>query len=294
MSTNSKAKTSSFFSAEVTTTISISLVLLLLGLTILVGTMGREISSFIKENMSIIMELTDADSANKNSIEKLEKQLKASPYIKSVTFISKEDIKKELIEELGGDPQEILGYTPVSNYFELNLKAEYANTDSIKKVEASLRDKRVIKSFVYSEETLDIVNSNLNKMTLILGVLALTLIIISFTLLQNTIKLNIYSKRFLINTMRLVGATDQFIRKPFILKSMASGLIAVVFANIGITALVYTLSKEFPEINLIINYYDLVILYVIVLVLGILLTYFATRFAVNRYLKMETNNLYYI
>jgi len=293
MAYKQKVNSSSFFSAEITTTISISLVLFLLGLTSFILVTGREISTFIKENMSITIELSDSGS-DKNAVSKLQKQLNESPYIKSITFISKEDIKKELIEELGGDPEVIGMYMPTSDYFDVNLKADYANLDSIKVVESSLKGQKIVKSFIYSEETMDIINSNLSKIGLGLGVLALLLMVISFTLIRNTIRLNIYSKRFLINTMQLVGATDSFIRKPFVIKSVISGIIAAILANIGITALIYGLSKEFPEILLIVGTDSLLLLYAIVIVLGILLTYVATRFAVNRYLKMETNNLYYI
>lgn len=291
MSGKPKIRTASSLSAEVTTTISISLVLFLLGLTIFILLMGNEISVFIKENMSISIELSGAD---KSSVSKLQKQLNDSPYINTITFISKEDIKKELIEELGGDPEEILGYTPASDYFDITLKSDYANLDSIKIVENSLKGHTLIKNFIYSEETLDIINSNLSKIGFGLSILALLLMVISFTLIRNTIRLSIYAKRFLINTMQLVGATNGFIRKPFIVRSVLSGIVAAIVANIGITALIYGLSKEFPEILLIVDTGNLLILYGIVLVLGILLTYLATRFAVNRYLKMETNNLYYI
>ncbi len=294
MSKKQKFNTSSFFSAEVTTTISISLVLFLLGLIIFVAVMGRDISNFIKENLSITIELSDKDSSDKNAVSKLQKKLNESPYIKSITYISKEDVKKELIEELGGDPEEILGYTPASDYFDITLKADYANPDSIKVVETSLKGQKIVKSFIYSEETLDMINSNLSKIGMGLTILAILLMVISFTLIRNTIRLNIYAKRFLINTMQLVGATDNFIRKPFVSRSVVGGIIAAIIANIGITALIYYLVKELPEIVMIINTQSLLILYAIVLLLGILLTYFATRFAVNRYLKMETNNLYYI
>lgn len=291
MSHKSKIRSSSSLSAEITTAISISLVLFLLGLTLFILIMGQEISNFIKENMSVSIELVDSD---KNAVSKLQKKLNESPYINSITFISKEDIKKELIEELGGDPEEILGYTPASDYFDITLKSDYANLDSIKVVESSFKGHTLIKNFIYSEETLDIINSNLSKIGFGLTVLAVLLMVISFTLIRNTIRLNIYAKRFLINTMQLVGATDGFIRKPFVIKSVMSGIIAAVLANIGITALVYGLSKEFPEILFIISPENLLMLYGVVLLLGILLTYLATRFAVNRYLEMETNNLYYI
>ena len=290
MSNNRQLKTTSLFGTGVTTTVSITLVLFLLGLTFFVAVMGREISSFIKENLSITIELSE--DTNDAAAAKLQKQLNTKPYIKSVTFISKEDIKKDLIEELGGDPEEILGYAPASNYFDITLKSEYANIDSIKVVEKSLKGQKIVKSFLYSEDTIQMINSNLSKLGTGLLALAAILMFISFTLIRNTIRLNIYSKRFLINTMQLVGATNGFIRKPFVIKAIGYGILAAIIANIGITALVYTLTKEFPEIISIIKMQNLVGLYIIVLVLGILLPLLATTSGVNRYLKMNTNNLY--
>lgn len=291
MSKNRQLKTTSLFGTGVTTTVSITLVLFLLGLTFFVGVMGREISSFIKENLSITIELSD--DTTDAAAAKLQKQLSAKPYIKSVTFISKDEIKKELIEELGGDPEEILGYTPASNYFDITLKSEYANIDSIKVVEKSLKGQKIVKSFLYSEDTIEMINSNLSKVGTGLLILAVILMFISFTLIRNTIRLNIYAKRFLINTMQLVGATNGFIRKPFVIKAIGYGVVAAIIANIGITALIYTLAKEFPEIISIIRMQNLIILYVIVLALGIILPLLATTSAVNRYLKMNTNNLYH-
>lgn len=291
MSKNRQLKTTSLFGTGVTTTVSITLVLFLLGLTFFVAVMGREISSFIKENLSITIELSE--DTNDAAAAKLQKQLNAKPYIKSVTFISKEEIKQDLIKELGGDPEEILGYTPASNYFDVTLKSEYANIDSIKIVEKSLKGQKIVKSFLYSEDTIQMINSNLSKLGTGLLVLAAILMFISFTLIRNTIRLNIYAKRFLINTMQLVGATNGFIRRPFVIKAIGYGVIAAIIANIGITALIYTLTKEFPEIISIIRIENLVVLYGIVIILGILLPLLATTSAVNRYLKMNTNNLYH-
>ncbi|SHE49246.1 cell division protein FtsX [Dysgonomonas macrotermitis] len=292
MSQNRQYRSSSLFGSGVTTTVSITLVLFLLGLTIFVAVMGREISSFIKENLSITIELSAGTS--EDAAAKLQKELSDSPYVRTVTFISKEQIKQDLVEELGGDPEEIFGYTPASNYFDVNLKAEYANVDSIKVVEKSLKGQKIVKSFLYSEDTMNMINSNLSKIGTSLLFLALILMIISFTLIRNTIRLNIYAKRFLINTMQLVGATDGFIRRPFILKTIGYGVIAAIIANIAITALIYSLTKEFPEIISIVSVEYLVILYIIVLLLGILLPGIATASAVNRYLRMNTNNLYHI
>lgn len=291
MSNNRQTKSTSYFSTGVTTTVSITLVLFLLGITVFVVFMGREVSSFIKENLSVTIEISD--KADKKAIDNLEKKLTESPYIKTVTFISKEDIKKDLIEELGSDPEEILGYIPASNYFDVNLKSEYANPDSIKVVEKTIKGQKLVKSFLYSEETIQMINSNLSKIatgSLIIGVI---LMFISFTLIRNTIRLNIYSQRFIINTMQLVGATNAFIRKPFVKKAIIFGILAALFANMGITALIYSLTKEFPELISIVRPQSLIVLYGVIFILGILITLAATASAVNRYLKMSTNHLYY-
>ena len=291
MSNNRQVKSTSFFSTGVTTTVSIALVLFLLGITVFVVFMGREVSSFIKENLSISIELSD--KADKSAINKIEKRLNESHYIKSVTFISKEDIKKDLIEELGSDPEEILGYIPAFSYFDVRLKSDFANPDSIKVVEQSVKGQKFVKSFLYSEDTIEMINSNLSKIATGSLIIGLILMFISFTLIRNTIRLNIYSQRFLINTMQLVGATNAFIRKPFVIKSVVFGILAALFANIGITALIYSLTKEFPELISIVRPQSLMFLYGIVFVLGILITLAATVSAVNRYLKMHTNHLYY-
>lgn len=283
---------SSSLSTGATTTVSIALVLFLLAITVFVVFMGREVSKFIKENLSVTVELSD--NADKASIHKLEKTLRESPFVKSLTFIGKDEIKQELIEELGSDPEEILGYIPAFDYFDINLKSEYANPDSIKMIEKKIKGYKLTKSFLYSEDTIELINSNLSKIATGSLALAIILMFISFTLIRNTVRLNIYSQRFLINTMQLVGATNSFIRKPFMIRSLIFGILAALFANIGITALIYSLTKEFPELISIVSLHTLLFLYGIIFLLGIVITVLATASAVNRYLKMNTNNLYHI
>lgn len=292
MTAKTHTKSSSFFSSGVTTTISITLILFLLGLTIFITFMGREISSFIKENLSITIEVND--DANESSITHLKKILSESDYVKSFTFIGKEDIKKELIEELGSDPEEILGYIPASSFFDVYLKSEYSNPDSIATIQNSLNGQTIVTSFLYNEDNLKLINSNLKKIATVFLILAIILMFISFTLIRNTIRLNIYSKRFIINTMQLVGATDAFIRKPFLKQATIFGIIAALLANIGVTTLIYMFSKEFPEILSIIRPESLIVLYLIIFIIGISITLSATASAVNKYLRTSTNNLYYL
>lgn len=292
MAKNRKGASSSFYGSGLTTTASVTLVLLLLGLTILVGFMGRRITSFIKENMTITVEISD--KMKDAEIVKLQDKLTKAPFVKEITYISKEDIKNQLILDLGRDPEEILGYNPASSCFEVNLHAVYVNPDSIKSVEKYLRGYSLLQNVLYNQDDINTVNSNLSRMAVALIAFAFILTFISFTLIRNTIRLNIYSKRFTINTMRLVGATNAFIRRPFAQQMVLCGIISAVLANVLITATLFTFTQEYPEVLSIIKLQDLISVYIIVFVLGILLTYFAARLAVNKYLKMETNNLYHI
>ncbi|GAB6010617.1 cell division protein FtsX [Viscerimonas tarda] len=292
MAKNRQGGSSSLWGAGMTTAVSITLVLLLLGLTILVGFFGKRITSLVKENIAITVEISDTMKGA--DIAKLQNQLQNKPFTKEVKFVSKEEIKKQLITDLGKDPEEILGYNPASSCFDINLKAEYANPDSMKVVEAILKGEKVVKNIIYSQDDLEMVNSNLSKIGTALLAMALVLLFISFTLIRNTIRLNIYSKRFIINTMQLVGATDSFIRRPFVQGTVFMGVVAAIIADMLITILVYSSIKEYPEMISIIQISDLLIIYAAVLAFGILLTWLATRSAVNKYLKMKTNNLYYI
>lgn len=275
-----------------TTTISLTLVLLLLGLTVLVGLMGNRISSYVKENIVVTVELSD--KVKESEVQKTQEQLKETPYFKSIRYISKEEIKQELIVDLGKDPEEALGYNPLSNCLEIKLNAEYANSDSIKFVEKFLRQKKIAQDVLYNQKDLDIVNSNLSKIGFALLGLSVVLMLISFTLIRNTIRLNIYAKRFTINTMQLVGATNSFIRKPFLTQMIIYGVAAALLANMLITVMVYYVMNEYAELLSILNLNDLVIIYGVVFVLGILLTALATIFAVNKYLRINRNSLYQI
>lgn len=292
MSNNQAGSQVSFLTAGVITTISITLVLFLLGTTFLVGFVGKSFSSYLKENMGISIELKDG--ANDESIAKLQKALDANPYIKSAIYISKDEVKKQLVEDLGRDPEEVLGYNPARSYFDIYIKSDYVNPDSIKNIEASLKGQNLVRNIVYNADDISVANSNLSKIGSVLFILAIILIFISFTLIRNTIQLHIYSKRFIINTMQLVGATNSFIRRPFILRTLTFGIIAAILANIAITAIVYYFTKGYPELTSIVKIDELLIVYATVIICGIMLTTLATVSAVNKYLRMTSNKLYHI
>jgi len=292
MSNKQRVKTVSLFTAGVITTISITLVLFLLGITFLVGFTGKGFTSYLKENMAISIELSD--NMDEKAIANMQKQLDTNPYVKSTVYISKEEIKKQLIEDLGRDPEEVLGYNPAHAYIDVFVKSEYVNADSIKKVEKSLKGVKSVSNIVYSEDDISMANSNLSKVGSILLVLAIILIVISFTLIRNTIQLHIYSKRFLINTMRLVGATNAFIRKPFMWSAITSSVIAGILANLFITGVMYYFVSEYPDLISMVKMEELLAVYIAVFILGIIITIMATISAINRYLRMASNKLYHI
>jgi cell division transport system permease protein len=278
--------------AKITSIVSVTLVLLLMGLTVLTFFMGNGISSYMKENMSFSVmlseDVSDADISN------LRKKLDGMSFVKSSLFISKEEAKKQLIEDLGEDPEELLGFNPATDCIEIYLHSNYANSDSLIFVSQQIKAQTNVDDLLYRQEALDLVNDNLTKISTILLGLSLVLLFISFTLIRNTIRLSIYSKRFIINTMRLVGATNGFIRKPFVIRNIVDGVIAALLANVLIMGLLYYLSQQYADLRSVLQTNDMIYVFASVVVLGIAITYISTIFAVNHYLRMKTNHLYYI
>lgn len=292
MSERNQRKPISFFTAGTITVISITLVLILLGLTALVGLTSKGLATIFKENLGITIEISAETS--QTAIDKMQKQLEANEYIKSVVYISKEEIKRDLVNKLGIDPEEVLGFDPSLSYFEVFVKSEFVNSEDMVKVKKSLNGGNIIQNVIYSDDVIANANQKLSIIGTVLLGLTIILVFISFTLIKSIIQLNIYSKRFLINTMQLVGATNGFIRRPFVWHMVFNGILAAIIACVAITGIVYYLMNIFPEITSIIMTNELLIVYAIVFVSGILICTLATISAVNRYLKMTTNKLYYV
>lgn len=292
MSNKKKVSTARFLNAKITSTISITLVLVLLGITVIILFMGNGISNFVKENMSFNVMLSN--DVSETDINKIRTNLDAQPFVKSSRFISKEEAKNQLIQELGEDPEELLGYNPAQDCIEIFLHSEYANTDSIALIDSHIRQDNNVTDLLYQHEAIDLINENLSKVMTVLLVLAVVLLFISFTLIRNTIRLSVYSKRFTINTMKLVGATNRFIRRPFVVNNIFTGIIAGLLANGIIFSLLTYFEREYGNIRSIIGLTDMGIVFAVVILLGVLISTVATTFAVNRYLKMNTDNLYYV
>ena len=290
MGKNTTIRATSFFNSRLTSTISISLVLFLLGLIALMGLLANNLSVYVRENIafSVVLsdEMEDAD------VKRLQKRLDASAFVRSTEFISKEQASKELEEELGENPETFLGFNPLLASIEVKLKSEYANPDSIAVIEKKLRSTTNIQDVLYRKDLLQMVNDNMKRIGFILLALATVLMAISFALISNTIRLMVYSKRFLIYTMKLVGATNGFIRRPFILSNIVNGICAAFLAVVMMIGFFYYLMSEISDMTQLFDIETLLIVFGVVFVLGVLISVLSTFFAVNRYLNMKIDNLY--
>lgn len=292
MAENKKVSSVSFFNSRLTSVISISLVLFLLGLILLIGMLGNKLSVYVKENLSFFIVLKD--NQKETEIKKMQKSLDALPFIKSTEYISKEQAAKELEEELGENPETFLGFNPLQASIEVKLHSEYANPDSLQVIEKKIRNYTSVSELLYRKDMMEMVHNNMKRLGLILLTLAAVLMIISFVLISNTIRLLIYSKRFLIHTMKLVGATSGFIRRPFVKYNIVSGIFASILAILMLTGALYYLQNELKGFIQILDMQTLLLVYVAVFALGIVLSVIATIFAVNKYLRMGVDKLYYI
>ena len=270
-----------------------SLVLFLIGLLALSLFLTRDMTNYVKENLNLSIVLNE--EITEQQTKAIENYLTKSDFAKSVEYISKEQALKEHIEYLGEDPQAFLGYNPLFAMFEVKLNAAYANNDSVPVIESKLkRFGKRIDEVSYQKDVIAEVNENIRKISIILIGIVSVLLLISFALINNTVRLRIYSNRFLINTMKLVGAKSWFIRKPYIKQSVINGIIAAAIALGLMAALVYYFKFNFGVDMQIIKPVTALTVAGIVIVTGIVLTAISSYFAVGRYLRMRTDDMYYV
>ncbi len=274
----------------ITAGISTTMVLFLLGLVVFFVLTANNLSVYIRENIAFSAILDDG--MKETSIIKLQESLNKKNYVKQTTYISKEQALKEQTEAMGTDPTEFIGHNPFNASIEIKLNAGYTNPDSIKWIEKELMANKNILEINYPQNLLDSVNKNLQKISLFLLGLAVLLSLISFSLINNTIRLTIYSKRFLIHTMKLVGASWGFIRKPFITRNLWIGILSGAVANAVLTALAYTAVKYEPELLAIISPESIMIVAASVMVFGIIITTLCAYISINKYLRMKISELY--
>jgi cell division transport system permease protein len=278
--------------AYVTSLISISLVLLLLGIVGLLILNAQVLSKYVKENLCF--SLIIKNDVKEPDIKQYQKTLDTYSYIKSTEYITKEDAAASLQEELGEDFLETLGYNPLSPTINVYLNSEYANPDSIKMLETFfLTDASIVSEVSYQQNLVHLINDNVKKISLILLFFSAALFLISFALLNNTIRLMIYSKRFIINTMKLVGAKRNFIRKPFLITGALQGFFSSLIAITILSVIVYFMNNQVGEMLNLIDLSTLGLLFLLVMGMGVLLSLISTYFSINKYLRLKSANLYY-
>lgn len=277
-------------SSYLTSVISISMVLLLLGIAGLLVINGRHIRTQLMESFgfNIILKENVGDA----DINRLRKILDAKPYILSSRYVTKEEAALETEQALGEDFISFLGYNPLPPSIRVRLHEPWANPDSVMIIEQSLMNYHSIEEVYYKKSLLYAVNENIRQITMVILGFSILLSLISVTLINNTIRLSIYSRRFIINTMQLVGATRKFIRRPFLYRSALGGILGSVIALVIIYFLVYLLQEEFDGVIRVDDYRMLGILTFGVILMGILLNWISTFFAVNKYLNIKTDKLY--
>lgn len=278
-------------SSYLTLIVSISLVLFLLGVLGMVIINARGLSDYFKESLSFSIMLDE--EAKEADIRMLQKDMDAKPYVKSTEYISKDEAAAKLKNDLGEDFVNFLGYNPLSPSIDVYLYAQYTRPDSVSKIEKYVMEYPYVKEVYYQESLLYLINENVKKISLFILIISLFLFLIALTIINNTIRLSVYSKRFLIRTMQLVGATKSFIRRPFLLKSIFQGLIAGLIAMILLLGLLYLVEKEF---FLLFTFQDINMLFLLgaaIILTGIIINIISTFFSVNRYLSISEDKLYY-
>jgi len=276
----------------VTLCISTAMVLILLGMVVLSVMTARNLTKYVKENLTVTMMLGE-DITNPEA-QRLCKEIKRLPYISRLTYISKEQALKEQTQAMGTDPSEFLGTNPFTASIELQLKGDYANTDSLKWIARELKRDSRVNDISYPQDLMDSVNQNLRKVNLVLLVLAVLLTCVSFSLINNTVRLGMYARRFSIHTMKLVGASWGVIRRPFLWRTIGIGLLAAIIADAVLAFGIYALYTYEPGVLVIITWQVMAITGAAVLVFGILITLLCAWFSVNRFLRMKACDLYKI
>lgn len=276
----------------VTLCISTAMVLVLLGLVIFSVLMGRNLSSYVKENL-VVQVMLEQDVTNPEGLQMC-KRLKARSYVKGLTYISKEQALQEATHDLGTNPSEFAGVNPFQPSIEITTQADYANNDSLKWIAKELKSYSRVTEVSYQHDLIEQVNNSLTKISIGLLIVAALLTFISFSLINNTVRLGIYARRFSIHTMKLVGASWGFIRKPFIKRAVSVGVVAALLADGFLGGCLYAWSLHGPELVNVLGWQELAITGGSVFLFGIIITALCANISVNKFLKMKAGDLYKI
>jgi len=277
---------SSYFSVV----LSIALVLFLLGVLGVLVINAKKVADHFKEQVTVTIYLKD--TAKDIEIKQLEKSLAMADYVKSTQYVSKEQAAELLKAENGEDFMQFLGLNPLQNSIDLNLKADFVTTEKLDEISKEALSKNFVAEVSYDNDLVNLMNDNVKKISFWVIGISIIFTIIAVLLINSSIRLSVYSKRFTIKTMQMVGATKRFIRKPFILKSIKLGIIGAVIAVIGLAVVLYYGDKTFPELEVLKNQVLIAALFGGVFLLGIVMTWFSTFLATSRFLNLKTDQLY--
>lgn len=283
----SASKTKSIY---ISTVFGIALVLLMVGLLGLILVHANNLQRYVKEN--IVLNIYVDEAAHETDILQLQRDLEANPMVKQAVYVNKEIAARNLQKDLGEDFVKFLGYNPLSGSLDVYLKADYANNADIDKFKAQLTKNPIVKEVKYQQSLVDMMNQNLTSITLIILAFTAIFVVVSVALINNTIRLAIYSQRFLIKSMQLVGATKGFIRKPFILYGIWHGLLGGLIAIMILIATLYFAYQQVPDLIVLQNYYEFVIVFLVVIGMGLFISGFSTFLAVNKFLRLKIYELY--
>jgi cell division transport system permease protein len=275
----------------VTTVASITLVLFVLGLLGMAIMFANQLSDHVKENFGFTVFLHD--TAGITEVSALQQSLEAMDAVKDTRFVSRDDAAKQLTSALGEDFVDFLGYNPLSASIIIRFNASHAQTDSLARFEEKLRTHKLVADIDYQKDLIHLVNENIRKIGLGLLIFSILLVMIASALISNTIRLGVFAKRFIIKSMQLVGATQAFIRKPFITRGVMQGFISALLADGLLLLLLYVLNRQTPGMIIVNNPEILTGLLAVVILLGLIISWISTWFAVRKYLKIKTDSLYY-
>jgi len=278
---------SSYFSVV----LSIALVLFLLGLLGMLVLNAKKVSDHFKEQVVLTIYLKD--TAKEVETKQLEKSLAMADYVKSTEYVSKEQAAEFMKAENGEDFMDFVGYNPLQNSIDVHLKADYVTSDHLEKISEEALSKNFVDEVTYDNDLVTLMNNNVKKISFWVLIVSGIFTLIAVLLINSSIRLAVYSKRFTIKTMQMVGATKQFIRRPFVWKSVRLGIIGGFLALIGMGIVLYYLNRTFPELELLSNPIKVTLLFIFVFTLGIIITWISTHIATQRFLNLKTDQLYY-
>ena len=277
--------------AYLSSVISISLVLLLVGVASMLLVNAKGVSDYFKENMQISV-LMKQNVSDEDALA-FRDELDEAPYIKSTDFISREQGQRELADQLGEDFLDVFETSPIPVSVDVTLKAEYVSADSLEVVRNEIALSPLVDEVVYQQSLVDALNANLSRISLVMAVFIGLLLFISFVLINNTVRLNVFARRFTIHTMKLVGATKSFIRAPFLVQSAFQGVFSAMIANVVLVAVLFVMRNEFEQLFRIFRMDLLLVVMGIVLVCGLIICLASTWFVVNRLVGLKKDELYY-